>query len=318
MNSDIADPGGSSDGESSRGCAGDRGVLFADVADSTRLYRELGDMAARGVIVAALDLGRSAIENAGGRVVEIIGDELFCLLPDGSSAVSAAIKLQTVVREARARRALPPTLAFRVGLAVGPVGLDGDHVYGDTVYLAKRVSTSAKAEQILTTRECLSGLPRACETQHRPVDRLRLKGRIDPVDLVELVWSLDTTVVVGDDAQPPRNHHQGELLLSHDGQSLVVSSQAPSVLIGRGTLSDLVIDDGRVSKVHARLELRRGGYVLVDVSRNGCLVQAAHGDAVRVVRDELPLDGTGQIWLGPDANSPEVHYSCNARERGAP
>lgn len=318
MNDDIADPRGSSDGDSPGGRGGDRGVLFADVADSSRFYRELGDMAARGVIVAALDLGRTAIEHAGGRVVEVIGDELFCLLPDGDSAVSAAIKLQTAVREARARRSLPPTLAFRVGLAVGPVGLDGDHVYGDTVYLAKRVSTSAKAEQILTTRECLAGLPSACKTQHRPVDRLRLKGRVDLVDLVELLWSLDTTVVVVDEAQPPHDDHQGELLLSHAGQSLVVSSRTPSILIGRGSLSDLVIDDGRVSKVHARLELRRGGYVLIDVSRNGCLVRAAHGAPVRVVRDELPLDGAGQIWLGPDTDSPEVRYSCRAPQRGAP
>jgi class 3 adenylate cyclase len=310
----MADPASVTSPKGTGHAAEERAVLFADVADSTRLFRELGDDGARAALVAALDLGRGEVEAAGGRVVEIIGDELFCELPDAAAGLRAAVGIHHAVGAARLRDDVPKSLSFRVGVAVGAVGHDGDKLYGDTVYLAKRVSTTAKAEQVLTTRDCLERLDQPGVLSVRTVDMIRLKGRVEEVELVEVVWSKDATFDV--DAAPLATpvRPQGVLDVTYDGVVCPVSQDAPVLTIGRGETADLRIHDGRVSRLHASIELRRDGFCLVDVSRNGCLVSEGGEVERAVVRGVLGLGAAGRIRLGPDADAPEIHFELQGGE----
>src|SRR6185295_15196556 len=63
----------------------ERGVLFADVSNSTRLFHELGDDRGRAIVVAALAFARQIVDSSRGRVVDSIGDELFCEFPDADA-----------------------------------------------------------------------------------------------------------------------------------------------------------------------------------------------------------------------------------------
>ena len=285
-----------------------RAILFADVADSTRLFREHGDVRARELLSAALDLGRASVDRVGGRVVETIGDELFCVLPDGDAALHAAIGLHEAVLGARLQRELPASLAFRVGLAQGLVGLDGDHVFGDTVYLAKRVSTSAKAEQVLTTGETRDSLELPAGVSSRLVDVIRLKGRVDEIELVEIVWRPDATIDLLDTPQPGPDSAPRSLHVSHGERFTVVGLAQPSVSIGRNQTCDLWIDDIRVSRLHALIELRRDGFALVDMSRNGCSVRSDAEPPCTALRCEVSLGDAGEIQLGPDVDAPVLRF----------
>src|SRR5437016_11661288 len=59
-----------------------------------------------------------------------------------------------------------------------------------------------------------------------------------------------------------------------------------SVAIGRGPENDVVLDDGAVSRAHARIERRGGGWVLLDrASANGTRLNGAALEASAALRD---------------------------------
>src|SRR5262245_4218491 len=131
----------------------ERGVLFIDVTNSTRLFHDLGDEAGRAIVRVALDFARRIVEAEGGRVVDSIGDELFCAFPDADATALAGVLIQQSSRDARFAGDLPEYARFRVGLHFGLVGIEGAGIFGDTVHLARRLASLAKPEQVLTSRE---------------------------------------------------------------------------------------------------------------------------------------------------------------------
>ncbi len=286
-----------------------RSILFADICDSSRLYRELGDTGARQVIQEALAIARDAVERAGGRVVDNIGDEVFCVLPDAGAALSAAIAIGSMVQAERERGQLPPGLAFRIGFAQGPVELNGDQVYGDTVYLAKRVSTESKYEQILLPLETLDGLEKPNRDEFRSLGQIHLKGRIEDVSLVEALWGTDLTVVVSRAPQAANTQATRELVLAYGERSVVISKALPSATLGRGGNCQLLIDDKCVSRQHAKVEYVEGAFIWTDQSRNGSVIQVAGRPPRNAFRDKTRLESSGTIQLGPSENAPSLLFA---------
>jgi class 3 adenylate cyclase len=57
---------------------------------STRLYEVLGDLKARDMVVACVDIMRAATERNRGSVIKTIGDEILAIFPTADDAVNAA------------------------------------------------------------------------------------------------------------------------------------------------------------------------------------------------------------------------------------
>ena len=73
----------------------------------------------------------------------------------------------------------------------------------------------------------------------------------------------------------------------------------PEVTIGRELKNDLVLDDPRVSRLHATVEWRGGQFVLADASSYGTWVYLGNqAEAVVLRRTECVLAGSGQIVPG--------------------
>ncbi len=90
-----------------------------------------------------------------------------------------------------------------------------------------------------------------------------------------------------------------------------ISQNRPSVTMGRQRYNDLVVEDNRVSRSHARFEYRRNEFVLIDQSTNGTYVFVKGKKGMNLRQDELPLNGSGFIGLGRKvaSNSPEaIHF----------
>ena len=286
----------------------ERGVLFLDVVNSTRLFHNLGDEAGRAVVRVALDFARRVVESTGGRVIDAIGDELFCAFPDADAAVLAGVGVQESSSEARFAGELHEDARYRVGLHFGPVGVEGAGIFGDTVHVARRLASLAKPGQVLTTHETIRRLCAARES--RFVERTHVKGRPDPVDVVELPWGNAMTV---DWSSMAAAAPEEELVLAlPDGKEVVVSNRNPSVTLGRDRACDLSLDDVRISRLHARVELRRGRFVLADVSRNGSVVLPDGAPPREVRREEASLGNTGRIRLGLDPALPLVTFHTRA------
>ncbi len=290
-------------------------MLFADVSGSTRLYEVLGDTRAFAAINACLDILKQLTATHSGRVVKTIGDEIMAVFPDAASAVHAACEMQLVVTSQ------PPVdkvrVAIRIGLHFGPVlesSSDGD-VFGDTVNVAARMAEIAKAQQIFTTGATVSLLPPIMRASTRALSSLSIKGKADDIEVREVIWqeSEEMTMMVGNTVV----HSTAEpvLKLVHQGGTFIVDAANPSLTIGRDEQADIVIEDRRASRMHAKIERRRDKFVLVDISSNGSFVMIKDEAEIQLRREEMVLRESGSISLGhPYKKDPTevVEFFCQS------
>jgi class 3 adenylate cyclase len=288
-------------------------VLFADVSGSTRLYQALGDSEAHRIVAQLLERLRQVIAAGGGRVVKTIGDEVMATFDDAADAVKAARAMQRDVARAVRSRELPA--GIRVGLHAGPVLEEAGDVFGDTVNVAARMVSLAKVGQILTTGETLALLPARSRGETRHLDRARLHGRAEELDVFELLSGRDSVTSFSEIPAARATPPPSRLRVRWLDREAVVSRERPLLTIGRDPDNDLVLAFGEVSRRHARIEWRRGRCILVDESTNGTLVAPDRRLPRHVRRDQHALEGCGVIAAGFDPEShPErlLHYELLA------
>lgn len=271
-------------------------VLFADISGSTRLYELLGDTKAFAAINGRLDLLRRVTVAHGGHVVKTIGDEIMAVLPSADAAVQAACEMQAEVT------AQPPVentpILVRIGLHFGSVLETDADVFGDTVNIAARMVNIAKGGQIITSDASVSMLHPIIRSSARILDALTVKGKAEDIHVFEIVWheSEETTMMVG------RTHglstHESAVRLVHRGREFLINAERPSVVIGRDEQADIVIEDRRASRIHAKIERRRDKFVFIDQSSNGSYVTISGEKEIQLRREEFVLHGNGSISLG--------------------
>jgi pSer/pThr/pTyr-binding forkhead associated (FHA) protein len=112
----------------------------------------------------------------------------------------------------------------------------------------------------------------------------------------------------------PEGTPAGQLRLRFRGQDLLLGEEGrSSVTMGRADENDVVIKGNLISRVHARIELRKNRYLLTDESINGTFVQRDDGTEQYLRRDSMELTGSGVIGMGRAAarGTPlAVEYSC--------
>ncbi|HEY0347498.1 MAG TPA: adenylate/guanylate cyclase domain-containing protein [Pyrinomonadaceae bacterium] len=125
-------------------------VLFTDLKNSTRLYREIGDATAFGQVMNHFDILKEVIAAHDGALVKTIGDAVMAVFRQPSGALKAMLSVQQ-------RLANPPDgtqpLNLKAGLHVGPciaVTLNERLDYfGSTVNLAARLEGQSTGEDIV-------------------------------------------------------------------------------------------------------------------------------------------------------------------------
>ncbi|MFT4538897.1 MAG: class 3 adenylate cyclase [Planctomycetota bacterium] len=68
-------------------------VMFADIVNSPRLNRDLGDRRASEVVTQSLAALALEVEDCGGRIVDRVGDELMCVFSEAAQTILTACKL---------------------------------------------------------------------------------------------------------------------------------------------------------------------------------------------------------------------------------
>jgi len=294
------------------GAQNDRTVLFADIAGSTRLIEDVGDQAARQLMLDCLAVVAEVVEAGGGAVKDRIGDELVCTFPDPDAAAAAAVSMHAKVSAAHAQGRLSRPLRLRVGFLHGPILETGEGIFGATVHAAARLSALAKAGQILTTRATLDLLDRERARRSRFFDNVVFKGMAGLQEVHELVWSMSATT-----AHIPLRKavvKTRAVELSYEGKRIRVDESRPRVELGRDPACDLCVDGRAVSQLHARVLWASGSIRIEDVSTNGTVVERKGASPVRLHREQADLAGSGILRLGmPDRDdlSALVDYQCD-------
>jgi adenylate cyclase len=289
-------------------------ILFADVVGSTRLYDTMGDLRARDMVATCIEVMRSATEQRQGTVIKTMGDEVMATFPTADAALNAAAQMQQQISTHAQLKVDGQPVSIRIGCHFGPVMLENRDVFGAAVHTANRMTSQAKAGQIVTTAATVERLSPEWRASCRQIDVATLKGQGSEVVLYEVLWQTeDVTSMVPGIAGDARPVHPLRLRLRTEERELLVDERHSTVTIGRAEDNDVVVKGNLISRLHARIEISRNKFVLVDQSTNGTFVQTADGEEAFVRRDSLQLKGHGMIGLGrlPEQGSPQtIRFNC--------
>lgn len=291
-------------------------IVFADVVGSTKLYELLGDVRARDMVGVCIEVMRAATDQNHGTVIKTMGDEVMATFPTADDALNAAAQMQKQIALHPALKVDEQIVAIRIGCNFGPVVLENKDVFGSAVHTANRMTSQAKAGQIITTATMVDKLSSEWRASVRQIDIATLKGRSSEVALFEVLWQTeDVTSMVPTIAITARSRvNKGmRLRLRYQGQEVLVGDAHANISMGRAEENDLVIKGNLISRLHARVEFNRNKFMLIDQSTNGTFVVGKDGDESFVRRDSMHLRGEGLIGLGkaPDSNSSQViRFTC--------
>lgn len=286
-------------------------IVFADVVGSTQLYDEFGDTKASETVAVCLDVMKDATHQFDGTVIKTIGDEVMSTFASVDEAMSAAVMMQAqITLQSKKEGSIP--VSIRIGCHYGPVVQEQNDIFGAAVHTANRMTSQAKARQIVLSGESVDQLGADLKKQTRQIDVASVRGRIDEVALYEFLWNPEeATSMLPTIEWENRVRKASRLVLSFRDLTVEVNDQNKHVNIGRADDNDLIVKGNLISRIHAKVELRRGKFVLIDQSTNGTFLQNLQGEELFVRRDSTEVIGEGTIGLGraeQPGSSLAIHY----------
>lgn len=175
-------------------------VLFSDIRGFTPLAERLGPEATFRLINRYLGLMDPEIHSRGGFINDYLGDGIMALFNTGArDAVDAGVSMLRAVERLNTELRSEGADPIRVGIGIhtgrlmlGTLGgqqrLDCP-VIGDPANLASRVEGMTKlyGARMLVTEETMRALVDPDRFDHRELDRVRAKGKTEPVTVYEVL-----------------------------------------------------------------------------------------------------------------------------------
>ena len=288
-------------------------ILFADVVGSTQLYDKFGDTKASETVALCLDVMKDATHQFNGTVIKTIGDEVMSTFATVEEAMGTAVMMQKrISADKKSDDRIP--VSIRIGCHFGPVVQEQNDIFGAAVHTANRMTSQAKSRQIVISGGTVDKMGPELKKQTRQIDVATVRGKIDEVALYELLWNPEEATsmlpTIEWENQPRK---ASRLQLSFRDQAVELHDQRKSANLGRADDNDLVVKGNLISRIHAKVEMRRGKFVLVDQSTNGTFVTTLKGEETFVRRDTLELMGEGTIGLGraeKEGSSLAIHFKA--------
>lgn len=293
-------------------------IAFVDLTGSVSVFETLGnDRATRAVTKLTQWIGAKGLEN-GGKVVKMLGDGVLLSFTNNRLAVETMSQIQQEHSQRVAQWPKHLKLQMQIGMARGQVvQVDGD-CFGDAVNVASRLSDLAGPEQILVTDTVIRKLGARHGVRSRSLGPMRIKGRAEPCEVFRIEWQPE---MLSEFLTLPSDLHSqamtaesvfGGIQLGWLDASRAFDITDLPVKIGRIPEADFVVNDPRVSRIHATLDIRSGNYVLEDVSSYGTFVRFSGTDnVISLRRQECLLHSDGEIAMGTpftDYSAPTVTF----------
>jgi adenylate cyclase len=155
----------------------ERWFAFVDLSGFTSFGDEFGDDASVKVLTLFRGAVRQIATDFGVRIAKWLGDGCMFVSVDPANLVASVCKLEAMTHD------LDLPLSMHAGCAGGAVILlEGDDYTGRCVNLAARLSTTARAHEILATVDLAEFAPDG--TPVEPAGMISVAGLHDPVEVV--------------------------------------------------------------------------------------------------------------------------------------
>ena len=272
-------------------------VIFADVAGSSRLYKQLGDGQANRMILELLKRMDAIVRQHGGVVIKTIGDEIMAHIVDPDKALDAVVMMQQTAQQ---------TLPIRVGMAWGEVIEKDADLYGHTVNDAAAVAHIARGGQVITTAAFKDQLNEDGAAMMRVFDCIRLKGGKSLTEIYRMEWESEDSALKSDHTTLGETTiwRQEILRLSYhasNGESkrqTITPADTPFSIGRSGGNCQLEIFKGFVSREHCEICYEHDKFILRDHSSNGTYITTSSGQNIFIRRGEFPLTSSGSFAIG--------------------
>lgn len=298
------------------------GILVARVAESAALTERLGVAEARHAIERCLKRVQRVTEANEGTVAACEGDEVLAEFATLDAALAAAAEMHERVGD------LPPVagrpLRIRIGLhhdsatdlarALAEAAEGGQTMLlaESAGHLAANLRAGLREEQPLIWRgqahavAAIGGSGTAPATPEAPAasawnplaTHVPAPGATTSSATAPAASPLPTTAQPVAPTPVPAPH---ELILRCGENLLQLAPGAPTLQIGREKTCEWRITDPLASRVHARIEWRADGFVLIDESTNGTWISVDGQSELALRKSEAPLRGKGRISFGHPA-----------------
>jgi YVTN family beta-propeller protein len=270
-----------------QGAPGIRTFLIADVRGYTLFTQERGDEAAAKLAARFAAIAREVVEDHGGSVIELRGDEALAVFDSARQAILAAAHAQDrFLEETIADPAFP--LPVGVGLDAGEAVRLGTGYRGGALNLAARLCGRAGPGEILASQGVIHLARRVEGIRYVERGDQHLKGLTEPVRVVKVVSEQGDPAVRFRDLAP-RRPVRGPVPLR-----VVRRHPVPSVLVALFLAAAVAVP--------TTIALRGGGGGLSPVEPNSVgVIDPETGHIVRQIMLPNPpgsmVEGHGAVWV---------------------
>ena len=174
----------------------------------------------------------------------------------------------------------------------------------------------AKPLQVITTREIAEQITDHSDFFSRYVDTVMIKGRHEEEVVHELLWEQED-LTISYTGHITNDRAKAECLkIRVAGKEHIFTPQHAVMTFGRTPTCDIPILHPGVSRLHGRIEYRKGQFYVIDQSTNGTFLKTSGQDLLQIRRDELRLRGEGQISFTAnlDPNVPVMEYEVQMED----
>jgi hypothetical protein len=295
-------------------------VVFADLTGSTGVFEALGNAKATQAITRLTDWMGKVCTSRQGHVVKNLGDGVLMVFAQNTDAVDAVTEMQRAHTERIKTWPDKLKMHLQVGLARGEVIEQAGDYFGDAVNVASRLSDLSGPDQILSTDTVVNCLPSDTVVRFRSLGAMDIRGRNEACMVYRVEWQIEVlseffTVPAGLTPNPFSKAVPQIVAIALswlDVAATFTSEQLP-IHIGRVDEAQFVVNDPRVSRLHAKIIWRAGKFYLEDVSSYGTWVRFAVSDAIVALRrQKCVLLLGGEIALGApfeDFTVPTVSFT---------
>ncbi len=280
-------------------------ILSADVAGYSRLMS--GDEAGT---LAALKAHRAefidpTVDEYGGRLVKLMGDGALVEFPSVVDAVECAIAVQHGMAERNAEVPESTRIAFRIGINLGDIIIEGEDIYGDGVNIAARIQEIAAPGGVCISGDAYRQVRGKMDAAFEDQGEQKVKNIPDPVSVYR--WTDSAT-----DPMPATARAEDALPLP-DKPSIAVlpftnmSDDPEQEYFSDGITEDIITELSRFSGLFVIARNSSFAYKgqSVDIARVARELGVRYllegsvrrgGKRLRITAQLLHRDGGGHVW----------------------
>jgi class 3 adenylate cyclase len=131
---------------------GSLAIVFTDLRGSTRLYNQIGDAPAFGLVMDHFDVLKEAINAEGGAIIKTIGDAVMAVFSRPAPALRAMLRAQAQFTDALGQHPVKLKAGIHYGPCIAVTLNDRLDYFGSTINKASRLEGFSSGEDVIISK----------------------------------------------------------------------------------------------------------------------------------------------------------------------